>query len=419
MMSASIVKRGNGRYAVVVEEGRQPARRCVECRTRVWTADHDGDACPKCGGVLGEVAQERRQRWHGPYKRRKDAEAAASELDVAQASGTYRAPTKLTVREYIVDLWLPAIESTIRPSTFSSYSDIVTRHVVPRVGHLQLRQLGPEHLNALYGELGRSGRRDGEGLSATSVQYTHRVVTRALRDAVRWHHIVRNPAQDADPPRAARSTMRYWTAQQLRIFLEHDADDRLQALWTLLATTGMRRGEACGLAWTDLDLDAGRLSITRTLVVVGREVAFSEPKTERSRRSLTLDAGTVAALRAWRTRQREERLAFGPGWENEHGLVFSAPDGRPLNPKAVSHAFTVRARAAGLPVIRLHDLRHSYAAAALAAGEHPRVVADRLGHSSTQITNDIYSHVSREVEDAAAHRIAASILGGSTFTHHQ
>jgi integrase len=158
---------------------------------------------------------------------------------------------------------------------------------------------------------------------------------------------------------------------------------------------------------------SARLSVTRTLIVVGGEVAFSEPKTERGRRYLTLDPATVAALRAWSTRQAEERLAFGPGWENEHALVFTTADGRPLSPRAVSHAFTVRARAAGLPVIRLHDVRHSYAAAALAGGEHHKVVQERFGHATARLTLDVYSHVTRQVEEAAAHRIAASILGSS------
>jgi len=420
-MSASIVKRAEHRYSVVVEEGSQPARRCVAgCKGgRVWANDHpDVEACPRCRGPLGPVALERRQRWHGPYKRLKDAEAAKAQLNVAREQGTYAPPARLTVHEFLIEgtpqrpSWLSAIEGTVRPSTFRSYSDNLTNHVVPRIGHLMLRDLGPEHLNAMYGELARSGRRNGKGgLGARTIAYIHKTLNRALRDAVRWRLIVRNPATDADPPKPAEKPMRYWTPEQLRAFIEYAPEDRLQAGWVLFATSGLRRGELLGLRWSDLDLEAGRLSVQQTLIAVGYEVRFSEPKTERGRRSMTLDPVTVGALRAWKARQNEERLAVGEGWRDQHGLAFTRPDGSPIHPQTLSYLFEKRVQRAGLPMIRLHDVRHSFASAALAAGEHPKVVQERLGHSTTTVTLDTYSHVSREVEEAAAHRIAARILG--------
>jgi integrase len=197
---------------------------------------------------------------------------------------------------------------------------------------------------------------------------------------------------------------------QLRTFVEHDPEDRLQPLWTLAATTGARRGELLATCWSDLDLEAGRLTITRTLVVVDGEPQFSTPKTNASRRTLTLDPQTVAALRQHRARQLRERLELGVRGD-AGDLVFTDVGGGPLDPRFVSRMFQQRAQRAGLPPLSFHGLRHSFAAAAIATGESHKVVQERLGHSSPTVTLGIYSHVSAEAEEAAAHRIAARILG--------
>jgi integrase len=197
----------------------------------------------------------------------------------------------------------------------------------------------------------------------------------------------------------------------LRAFLAHDPADRLQPLWTLAATTGARRGELCGLAWRSVDLDAARLTITRTFVNVAGKPRFSEPKTDSGRRTITLDPATVAALRAWRAAQLAERLALGLGRADGGALVFTAIDGAPLHPRSVSDAFRQRARRAGLPDLSFHGLRHSYAVAALDAGESYKTVQQRLGHSSPAITLGVYGHVTDETEEASASRIARSILG--------
>jgi integrase len=204
--------------------------------------------------------------------------------------------------------------------------------------------------------------------------------------------------------------MQVWSPQQLRTFLDHVRDDRLYAAWLLLATTGMRRGEVAGLRWVDVDLDAGRVSPRRPRVVVNHEVIVSEPKTAKGRRSIALDPATVTALRDHRRWQLGERLAVGPRWEDS-GLVFTWPDGRPLHPERFSKWFEQHARAAGLPKIRLHDVRHSYATAALAAGIPAKIVSERLGHANIAITMDTYSHVLPGLDEQAAGTVARLILG--------
>jgi integrase len=184
----------------------------------------------------------------------------------------------------------------------------------------------------------------------------------------------------------------------------------LAAAFVLLATTGMRRGEALGLRWSDVDLDAGRLSIVQTITTVRDKMVITPPKTARSRRSVSLDPETVAALREHRRKQNEERLRAGEVWSGEGDFVFTDELGRPVHPSALSRLFTSYVRRADLPAIRLHDLRHTYATVALGAGVHPKIVSERLGHATTAVTLDLYSHVTPTIDAEAAALVANKIF---------
>jgi integrase len=262
-------------------------------------------------------------------------------------------------------------------------------------------------LNALYAELLASGKRSngGGGLSPRTVRYIHTILHRAFKDAARWDRLARNPADAADPLRASadnRPTMKTWTAEQVRVFLDYVAEHRLYAAFVLLATTGMRRGEALGLRWSDLDLATGRASVVQTIIAINHEVKIGSPKTAAGRRTVALDPFTVTALKEHRRAQLAERLLMGGGF-TDHGLVFCRPDGGPLHPERFSRTFSEQAAKAGLPAIPLHSLRHTWATIALTAGVHPRVAQERLGHSTVGITLDTYSHVAEGMQaDAAA-----------------
>jgi len=249
------------------------------------------------------------------------------------------------------------------------------------------------------------------GLSSSTVKAVHVILHKAFGAAVRWGRLIRNPADLADPPRVGSHSeeIETWSSSTLRSFLAATAEYREHALWVLLATTGTRRGEAVGLRWQDVDLNAGRLSVVHTILSINGKILVSDPKTAKGRRAISLDSSTVAVLRDHRRRMLEDRMLVGADFSDE-GLVFHRPDGSCLRPETVSAAFLRRQKKLGLPRLTLKGLRHTWATLALEQGIHPRVVQERLGHSTIAITLGIYSHVSPTLHDQAAEIVSGLIL---------
>jgi integrase/predicted RNA-binding Zn-ribbon protein involved in translation (DUF1610 family) len=404
-----IRRRGEHSYEYIVDVGTAEAQRCEACGRRFWLERKPKVSCPSCGGGLAET-EERRRAIKGGFATRRECEAALAKILAALEAQTFTPPTKVTVKQFLTAEWLPTVKGSLRPTTYASYVMLTREHILPRLGSLQLQRLSPAALNALYAHLLEQGRVHGQGgLSASSVRRVHAVLHKACRDAVRWGRLSSNPVDGADPPRAradAEEKLRVWNAEQLAAFLAAVADDRLFALWRVLATTGMRRGEALGLSWQDVDMEEGSVTIRRAWIPVNGVAQFSEPKSRRSRRTIALDAVTLDALQSHAARQADEQshrcadLAEGD-------LVFTRPDGRPLVPWLVSKAFREHSRAAMLPLIPLHGLRHSYATLALSSGVNPRIVSARLGHATVALTLDVYSHVLPQADREAAQSIAA------------
>lgn len=350
----------------------------------------------------------RRQKWVGGFETLSEAKAARARAMAELSRNAYLPPTRLTLTEFVEDQWLPAQRTRVRRGTLELYKQEWAR-VKPRVGNFQLRSISPARLQSLYADLLESGNRKREPLSPRSVQITHAFVHRCLVDAVRWGLLDRNPADLVDKPTAPRPEIRAWAPIQVRTFLECAGKDRLAPLWRLLATTGMRRGEALGLRWTDVDLESARISIQQSLLEYRRgKAVFGEPKTSNARRSIDLDAQTVATLKRWRIQLSEEQLRGGPAYERSP-LMFVDERGRPLRPETVSRIFGRLEEQAGLPHITLHGLRHSHATAMLAAGISPKVAQERLGHFSVSLTLDTYSHTIAGMQAEAARRVAELI----------
>jgi integrase len=326
----------------------------------------------------------------------------------------YIEPSNQPVRLYLEN-WLAMVAVSRKPSTTAMYAHKMRRYVIPRIGAAPLRQVDAAMLDALYADLRAHGGRqaraaDGAPLSEQTVAVVHRILHRAFADAVKRRVIRFNPASDATVPRStAPRTMVVWAADDVRRFLEHAADHRLHALWVLAATTGMRRGELCGLTWQDVSLDHGNVAVRRARVPIAGRVSEGTPKSDRAR-VVALAASNIAALRAHRAQQISERLAWGEGWEDT-GYVFTREDGTPVRPDAVSREFDGLVRAAGLRRIRLHDLRHTHATLGLASGIPAKVMSERLGHAKVGITLDLYSHVVPGMQEAAAQQIESLLFG--------
>jgi integrase len=231
------------------------------------------------------------------------------------------------------------------------------------------------------------------GLSRRSVEQTHTVLHRALRQAVLWGLVLRNPTEAVTVPRPTQREMHTLTEEEVGRLFEASRGHRLHALWVLLVTTGLHLGEALGLRWTDVDVASGRLVVNRALQrQPGVGYVFVEPKTARSRRTVYLAPGTLSALTEHRRRQLEDQLAAGPEWSNT-GLIFATAIGRPADGTWVTKWFHRALAEAGIPRTRIHDLRHTAATHLLRRGVHPKVVQELLGHSTISLTLDTYSHV--------------------------
>ena len=369
-MRGHIKKRGRDTYSVIVSQGSDPA------------------------------TGRRRQTWRTVRGSKRDAEAVLTQLLAQKDSGIDLPPGRVTIAVYL-GRWLESYaRPNTRPRTYESYELLIRKHTLPLLGRLPLAKLAPSHLQQLYADRLRAG------LSPMTVRHLHAVLHKAFGDAVTWGLAGRNVVDAVSPPRAPRREIQTLSSEQARAFLDAASGDRLEALYVVALTTGMRQGELLGLPWSAVDLERGTVQVRGSLQRTrDNRPAIVEPKTPSSRRQVMLTRTATAALRRHRTRQLEERLRLGPAW-NESDLVFTSEIGTPLSAtNLVRRSFRRLLERAGLPRIRFHDLRHTAATLLLGEGQHPKLVADMLGHSRISTTLDLYSHTT-----PAMHREAAEVL---------
>ncbi len=356
------------------------------------------------------VFRQRRQEYKGGFAKRRDAEQAKAEHLALLGQGQMQSRNELTVGAWL-EQWL-AGKVNLRATTRRSYESHLRLYLLPHLGHVRLRDLSATHVERMYAAMrAASARRVEQGQRSTgpaTLRRVHATLSSALNTAVKRRLLAHNPAQHIELEPSTRPKVSPWQANELGAFLDAAASDRLAALYELMAFAGVRRGEALGLRWSDIDTAAGVLHVRQTLTDVGGHLGFGKPKTPDSERVVDLDAGTLGTLLAHRLTQDTERAAWGEAYVDS-GLVFTREDGRPLRPEYATRRMQAIAKKAGLPRKRLHDLRHGSASLQLAAGVSLAVVSKRLGHSSLSITSDTYSHLLRGVGQAAAEAAAALV----------
>jgi integrase len=413
------------------------------------------------------VTGDRQRENKGGFDSEDAAWRAALESQSRLEQGRHVKPSQRKVAEFL-DEWLAIVKDAVKPSTYQNYVDYIEAYVKPAIGKRRLQDVTVPVLNMLYRRLLASGRakpdnnakmyaywtarqhlrnsngprptdmakacattiyaaqaaatrfRRGRipqpkstGLAPKTVKNIHRMLHRAFKDAVAWNYLVFNPAEHASLPRDSRSGRnrpKPWTLDELAVWLRAALDDRFAGMWVLAATTGMRRSELAGVERGQLDLDQGTLIVENTRVVVKGHATDSDGKTEGSRRTISLDPFTVAALRRHVEMLDIEREAFGASYP-DHGKLMCFEDGRRLHPDTVTSRFNRLVDLAGVRRIRLHDVRHTYATLARDLGVNSKIVTDRLGHANESVTQQIYTHKSTGQDRAAAEMIARLIAG--------
>ena len=375
-MRGHIVKRYKGSYTVVLNLGVDPS------------------------------TGKRKQQWVSVKGTKKEAEKRLAELLHQIDTGTFMKPGKTSLAEYL-ERWLKDyVWPNLAPRTAEGYEYITRVHLTPCLGSILLTQLKPEHLQRYYSDRLSHGRWDGKGgLSPRSVRHHHMALHSALQHAVKWGLIQRNSADAVSPPKAQKPEIQTWDEYEIRRFLDATKDSAYYPIFYLALFTGLRRSELLALRWQDVDSLYCQLYVSRSMhhLKTG-EIVFRQPKSAKGSRTVALSPSTIEMLREYHERQEAEAVMLGkPITDND--LVFCHPNGSPLLPDTISHAWDKAIRRTGLKVIRLHDARHTHASYMLKQGIHPKVVQERLGHSSIQLTLDTYSHVAPGIQEKAAARL--------------
>ena len=404
----------------------------------------------------------------GGYDTEREAWKACREAMREADRGRVVKPSTRTVAQFLTE-WLTAVEPTLDATTWRSWSDYARAYVSPHIGAERLQRLDEPALLQLYAKLLAEGRvkRDNDivmydywasrivkgetptprqvseacgttihaartavrryrsgivpkpispGLAPKTVRNVHAFLHRALVDAVAWKYLTDNPASNVKPPRRPRTRRQVWKPEEIRTFLTSVRDDRFAALFLLELTTGIRRGQVCGLKWEAVDLDRGEITVHNNRVVVGGQARDKAGgKTRNADQTISIDRATIDALRRWRKVQDEERAFFGDDYPLDD-YVFTYQDGRPLHPDSIRQRFDRLAVGAGLSRITFHDLRHSYATGALRAGVSPKVISERIGHANVGFFLETYAHVLGNDDREAAEKAANFLLGDAWDT---
>ena len=296
---------------------------------------------------------------------------------------------RMTVSEYIDRYMQDVAAHTLRPKTIEGYNSLIELHIKPALGSMKLSVLTPAHVQKFYSD------QLNLGFSRRTVEFMHAVLHKSLDQAVRWGMVPRNVCDLVDVPQPERRAMNVWSAEQVKAFLDSVRYHRWYPIYVLAITCGFRIGEVLGIHYEDVDLANSSINVRHaTQTLVGKGIIITTPKTDKSRRLVTVPATAMQILKDYLDYTKVNQ-----------GLIFTTRSGKPVSSRNLVRHFKLSAQAAGLPEIRFHDLRHTSATLLLAAGVHPKVVQERLGHSQIGLTLDTYSHVVPSMQVEAAQKM--------------
>jgi integrase len=342
------------------------------------------------------LTNKRLRKSKSGFRTKKECEAALAEIITKLDKGEYFEASDMNLKEYLI-YWLDIYKSKIAPSTLQRYQEY-SNYAIKHIGNIKLEKLKPINLQKLYVKL-------EETLTSGTVLKVHRMLHLALKHAVNWQMINSNPADAVTAPKANKTEMKVWSPEISAKFMNGIRGTTAFLPVMLALTTGMRRGEISALKWSNVNFKDGFISITHNMQRVdGNHYELKPPKTDKSARTIAMMDITIKELKEHRKKQLEIKLLMGYEYKDEN-FVCAWEDGRPYTPHYISDIFRKYVLKLDFPKIRFHDLRHTHATMLLSKGVHPKVVSERLGHSTINITLDTYSHVLPNMQKEAVKKL--------------
>jgi len=357
-----------------------------------WSFTVDIGRDPKTG--------KRKQKTVSGFRTKKEAEAACAELLSQLHRGYIIDHSNQTVAEYLKEWLEDYAKPKLKPSTFSRYESVIRVLAIPELGKIPLKDLKIHHCQKFLNQLLKLGRK------SSYISFVHRVLHAAFEQAVELEKIPRNPFDHVKGPKVTREKKNTWSVEEIQKFLQaaKSYNPNYYIAYLIAIHTGMRKAEVLALRWEDIDFENKRISVTQSVMIHQGQYITSDLKTTSSSRVITIDDVLIAELKKHKVLQNQQKLALGSGYEDRQ-LVCATPIGHFLSPNMANQHMRKICEIAGMPYIRFHDLRHTHATLLLKLGENVKVVSERLGHSTSRITLDIYSHVTPDMQEAAAQKI--------------
>ncbi|MFD2704174.1 site-specific integrase [Salibacterium lacus] len=339
---------------------------------------------------------QRKQKTKGGFKNSKDCEKAMNDMIHLLQHDEFVDTKKMMLKDFVED-WIEMEEMNYRPSTFSVYKSIINNRLIPAFGHAYVDELKPIDIQKYYNRMLK------EGLTPKYILSIHNVLRALISKSVTWEVASKNVMDKVTPPKGKRKEMQTWTLEQSKQFLDHAKENTIiYPVFVLAIWTGMRKGEIYGLKWKDIDFENNRIQVNRTMAWArGQGHILQDAKTDGSRRTIKASDHVMSVLNSQLLKQKQIMMKLGERHQDDN-LVFLSYNGKPMSMRHAGERLVQLSKELGLPRIRMHDLRHTHATISLELKQHPKVVSERLGHKSIDITLDLYSHVTENLQEESA-----------------